>query len=358
MGIAVVGCMGFKNGRRAAPCAARAILILAALFSLWVPRVQAASFPLSPDQMLVGVSGVYVTRNEDTLLDIARRYDLGYGQLMAVNGGVDPWLPGAGRRITLPGVYLVPEGPREGIVINLAEQRLYYFPPDGHTVETYPIGIGVEPNLTPLGTTRVVGKDVQPSWYPPPSIREERPELPEMVPPGPANPLGDYALRLGWPDYLIHGTNKPYGIGRHVSHGCIRLYPEDIARLFGEVAIGTKVRVVDEEIRLAWIGRELYLAVTPSRRQIDEIDINQPMTPDIPPDLDDRVAAAAGNQADRIDWSLVDRIGLKRAGTPFQITRPALSVNDTERPALRLSSARGAGQRIVAAGCGPHADGR
>ncbi|HUZ75935.1 MAG TPA: L,D-transpeptidase family protein [Stellaceae bacterium] len=309
-------------------CVVARVLILAAACTLVSPLAQAASFSLAPDQMLVGAPGVYVTRDEDTLLDVARSNDLGYGQLIAVNADIDPWLPGAGRSITLPTVYLVPEGPRRGIVINLAEQRLYYFPPDGHTLETYPIGVGVEAHMTPLGTTRVVGKEVRPTWFPPQSIHQERPELPEMVPPGPANPLGEYALRLGWPGYLIHGTNKPYGVGRNVSHGCIRLYPEDIKRLFSEVPVGTPVRVVDEEIRLAWVDDELYLAVTPSKRQMDELDVNQPMTPDVPPDLVDRVAAAAGTRVDRIDWRTVDQIGLKRPGMPLRITGSSLSSSD------------------------------
>lgn len=352
-----MGRKSFMHGRCVTECAVLPVLILAAVFALLAPLAQAASFSLAPDQMLVGASGVYLTRDEDTLLDVARSNDLGYGQLIAVNGDIDPWLPGAGRRIALPSVYLVPEGPRKGIVINLAEQRLYYFPPDGRTLETYPIGVGVEAHLTPLGTTRVVGKDVRPTWYPPPSIREEKPELPEAVPPGPANPLGEYALRLGWPGYLIHGTNKPYGVGRNVSHGCIRLYPEDIKQLFSEVAVGTPVRVIDEEIRLAWVAGELYLAVTQSKQQMDEIDVNQPMTPEVPPDLVDRVAAAAGTQVDRIDWRTVDWIGLKRPSLPLRITRPSLSLSDPGRPAPRAITARGTAVQTAAAGCRPHADG-
>ena len=300
-----------------------AALAAAAAVGVLSPQVRSASFPLASGQNLVGAPGTYVTRNEDTLLDVARRNDLGYGQLIAANGRIDPWLPGAGQVVTLPNVYLVPDGPRKGIVINLAEQRLYYFPPDGRTIETYPIGVGVVANLTPLGITRVVRKDVRPTWYPPPSIRAEKPELPESVPPGPDNPLGEYALRLGWPAYLIHGTNKPYGVGRNVSHGCIRLYPEDIQRLFSEVTVGTPVRVIDEEVRLAWVDGELYLQVTLSKRQMDEIDINVPMTPEIPSDLAERVIAAAGDQFDRIDWNAVNRIGLKRPGIPVRITAPA-----------------------------------
>lgn len=298
------------------------ILVLAAALALLPSHADAAAFLLADEQKLVGAVGVYFTRDEDTLLDIARMNDLGYGQLIAVNPGINPWLPGAGRRITLPSLYLVPEGRRSGIVINLAEQRLYYFPPDGHTVETYPIGVGVQGRTTPLGVTEVVAKEVRPTWYPPPSIREEKPELPEMIPPGPDNPLGEYALRLGWRGYLIHGTNKPYGVGRNVSHGCIRLYPEDIEQLFHEVRVGTTVRVIDEEIRLAWIAGDLYLAVVPNKQQMDELDVNQPMSPAMPADLLRRVVEAAGSQADRVDWDTVRRIGLTRPGMPLRITKP------------------------------------
>lgn len=299
---------------------AAAILFLALAAVPGSSAVLAATFPLSPAQMMVGAPERHVTESSDTLLDIARAHDLGYGQLIAVNPGIDPWLPGQGREIALPGVYLLPPGPRKGIVIDLAAQRLYYFPPDGRTVETFPIGVGTEAGMTPRGTTRVVAKTARPAWYPPKSILDERPGLPTMVPPGPSNPLGEYALRLGWPAYLIHGTNKPYGVGRNVSHGCIRLYPEDIERLFREVPLGTPVRVIDDEIRLAWIDGELYLALPPSHAQMDEISQNQPMTPQFPPQLYGRIVQAAGEQVQRIDWRLVSRIGENRPGMPTRIT--------------------------------------
>ena len=300
--------------------AARLWLFAALTLSLVPTVASAATFPLAPGQTLVGGSGFYVTTSEDTLLDIARANDLGYGQLMAVNRDVDPWLPGAGRKIILPGSYLLPPGPRKGIVIDLAAQRLYYFPPGGKTVEAYPIGAGAEAGMTPRGTTRVVGKVVKPAWYVPKSIREEQPDLPAMVPAGPDNPLGEYAFRLGWPSYLIHGTNKPYGIGRNVSHGCIHLYPEDIEKLFHEVPIGTPVRVIDDQMRLAWIDGELYLSLAPTHAQIDQISQNQPMQPMVPHDLHARVLAAAGAQKDRIDWHAVDEIGRRRPGMPIAIT--------------------------------------
>lgn len=298
------------------------VLLLAAALALTPSRAQATSFPLASGQRLVGGVSTYVTREEDTLADIARRNDLGYGQLVVVNRDIDPWLPGAGKRVTLPSLYLLPDAPRRGIVINLAEQRLYYFPPDGKSVETYPIGVGVEAGMTPLGVTRVVAKDVDPTWHPPASIRAEEPDLPAAVPPGPNNPLGHYALRLGWNNYLIHGTNKPYGIGRNVSHGCIRLYPEDIRRLFAEVATGTPVRVIDEEIRIAWVSNHLYLAVSATKQQMDELAENKRMSLVMPEDLHRRVRAAAGSLISRVVWRLAEHAGLRRPGMPVLITKP------------------------------------
>jgi len=277
-------------------------------------------FALTSDQIEVGAVGVYVTRKDDTLLDVARRFDLGFTQLMTANPGIDPWQPGVGRRITLPGLYLLPDGPRRGIVINLAQNRLYYFPPGGGTVETYPIGVGVQGRSTPIGTTHVVAKRTHPRWVVPASIRREKPELPAVVPPGPDNPLGDYAFQLGWPSYLIHGTNKPDGIGRNVSHGCIQLYPEDVERLFGEVAIGTPVRVVNDGAQTAWINGDLYLAIFPTKEQEEQIDVDEKMTPILSPHLKQRVAAAAGDRAADIDWETVERAERDRSGVPVRIT--------------------------------------
>jgi L,D-transpeptidase ErfK/SrfK len=278
------------------------------------------SFALTSDQAAMGALGAYVARDGDTLLDVARRFDLGYTQLVTANPGVDPWQPGVGRRITLPGFYLLPDGPHRGVVINLVQNRLYYFPPTGGAVETYPIGVGVQGSSTPIGATRVVAKSAHPRWVPPPSIRREMPELPAVVPPGPDNPLGDYALQLGWPTYLIHGTNKPDGVGRNVSHGCIRLYPEDIARLFHEVAVGTPVRVVNERVQTAWIGGDLYVAVYPTKSQEEQIDVGERATPIVPPRLKQRVAAAAGERAGDVDWNVVERAGRDHTGIPVRVT--------------------------------------
>ena len=283
----------------------------------------AQSFDLAPNQLAVGQVEIYVTRYEDTLLDVARRYDLGYTQLIAADRGVDPWLPGAGRRIVIPNFYILPDVPRRGIVINLALQRLFYFPPDGRSVQTFPIGVGVEGRGTPLGVTRVTGKEVHPAWVPTPSILAEDPALPKVVPPGPDNPLGDYALALGWPSYLIHGTNQPYGVGRMVSHGCIRLYPEDIARLFAEVPVGTPVRVIDQAVQVAWIGGGLYVTVFPDAAQAAALESGRRVMPAIPPDLVQQVIEAAGARSGEIDWRTLTRAGTERRGVPVRLT-PAL----------------------------------
>jgi L,D-transpeptidase ErfK/SrfK len=283
----------------------------------------AESFALAPDQALVGAPDYYVTGKDDTLLDVARQNDLGYSALMTVNAKMDPWLPGDGKTVTLPKAFLLPDGPRKGIVIDLAAQRLYYFPPDGKTVETYPIGTGDQAGMTPTGSTRVTAKTAHPAWYPTASIRKAEPDLPAVVPAGPDNPLGDYALRLGWPSYLVHGTNKPYGVGRNVSHGCIRLYPEDIERLFHEVKVGTPVRVVDKAMRIAWANGELYVSLAPTHDQMVEISENQPMSEQVPSDLFTAVAHAAGEQVSRVDWKLVAWIGQQRPSMPIAVTESA-----------------------------------
>ena len=228
----------------------------------------ATEFPLAPRQAAIGAIGAYEAKSSEVLLDVARHYDLGYVDFMAANPGADPWGPKDGQHIVIPNFFILPDAPRVGIVINLAERRLYYYPRGGKTVETYPAGLAVDARSTPLGVTRVVLKEKGPVWVPPPSIRKERPELPAFIGPGPDDPLGDYALRLGWPRYLIHGTNKPDSVGRNVSHGCLHIYPEDIERMFNEVPVGTPVRSVNQPVGAAWLddGR-LYVVVHPARNR-------------------------------------------------------------------------------------------
>jgi L,D-transpeptidase ErfK/SrfK len=318
----------------------RHVLGLAAVLTVLVAaRADATEFTLAPNQTVLGSVQSYTTKPSDTLIALQRPYDIGYAELMAANPGVNPWLPGNGRHITIPTQYVLPDAPHVGIVINIGARRLYYFHPDGKTVETFPVGVGVTGWATPSGVTKVVWKEKNPTWYPPPSIHVQDPTLPKFVPPGPDNPLGDYAMHLGWPNYLIHGTDRPDGVGRNVSHGCIHLYPEDIKRLFSEVPVGTPVRVVDQPVLTAWINGRLYVAVHPSQSQTDQLDLLEPVTPKIPEDLVARVTAAAGPYLHRVNWTAVEHAGIARTGLLVPITPPLPEV--AEKTPLRTSPAAG-----------------
>jgi L,D-transpeptidase ErfK/SrfK len=204
---------------------------------------------------------------EDTLPDIARRFDVGYEELLLANPGVDPWLPGVGREVVVPTQFILPAAPHEGVVVNVAAMRIFYYPPhkkgEPQIVYTHPIGIGKVGWKTPEGTTKIVSRQKDPVWVVPKSVRDEHLEngdkLPAVVPAGPDNPLGAYEFRLSWPSYLIHGTNKPYGVGMRSSHGCMRLYPEDIAVFFDLIPIGTKVTIVNQPYLFGWRDGTLYL---------------------------------------------------------------------------------------------------
>ena len=234
--------------------------------------VLAETFLLPPVEFdLVGVPRVVKASQEDTLLDIARRYDIGQEEILHANPEVDRWLPGAGTEVTIPSHYVLPSTPRNGLVLNTPEMRIYYFPEpkpgEPAEVQTYPVSIGRMDWATPLGETRLITKEKDPAWRPPESIRAEHEAdgdpLPRVVPPGPDNPLGGYAMRLGLPGYLIHGTNKAFGVGMRVSHGCIRMLPEDIEMLYPQVPVGTLVRIINQPAKAGWYGDKLFLEVHP-----------------------------------------------------------------------------------------------
>lgn len=212
---------------------------------------------------LAGQLSVITAQYEDTFAAIGNQNSLGYLELVKANPVVDPWLPGEGTAITLPRHYVLPDVERKGIVINLAEYRLYYFTDAG--VQVYPVGVGTEDNPSPLTDARVTMALESPAWYPPESIRAEYEAmgeyLPRMIPPGPGNPLGTHALMLSERGYLIHGTNKLFGIGMQVSHGCFRMYNEDISRFVYEVSKGTPVRVIREPVKIGMRGNEIWLEV-------------------------------------------------------------------------------------------------
>jgi L,D-transpeptidase ErfK/SrfK len=262
----------------------------------------------------------YRAAYEDTLLDVARRFNLGYVEMVAANPGVDPWVPGEGADVVLPTVHLLPDAPPEGIVINLSDMRLYYFDAPDTAPRSYPIGIGRDGLKTPVGTTEIVRKRENPTWRPTERMRTAKPELPEVVPPGPDNPLGNRAMYMGWPQYLIHGTNKPWGIGRRVSSGCIRMYPEAIEELFQLARVGTKVTVVDQPIKLGWIEGELYMEAHPTQAQSDQLEAEGRFDSTLPSHVVDDVLAAAGAESHRLDWSRIRRATIERRGYPIRIT--------------------------------------
>lgn len=255
---------------------------------------------------VVGAVTTVRARAEDTLLDIARRHGLGYEDIVIANPDVDVWLPGAGTEVVLPTRFVLPPGPRRGVVLNLAEYRMYYYPETAEgevpVVMTFPMSIGRMDWETPLGRTRIVSKVRNPAWYPPQSIRDEhaadgRP-LPRIVPPGPDNPLGKHAMRLGLPGYLIHGTNRPAGVGMRVTHGCIRMFPEDIDYLFEQVGVDTPVEIINEPVKMGWDGDELVLevhrtlAVTPPPDDATLADVA-----DVLLEVEEATAAAEGDEA-------------------------------------------------------------
>jgi len=337
----------------------RSCLVLAARFA----AVLGAAAPVSAEVFivppmgvdLVGVEENTVARFEDTMPDIARRYGLGYEEILNANPGTDPWLPGDGREILLPTRHILP-AQRDGVVINLSEHRLYYFPrpKDGQRpqVVSHPISIGQMDWETPLGVTRIVSKTKKPTWYPPQSIRKQHEQegtpLPRAVPPGPDNPLGDYAMRLGIPGgaYLIHGTNRPVGVGLPVTHGCIRMYPEDIESLFARVKVNTPVLIINQPIKTGWVGDVLYLEVHP---RVDTArppaanaanDTRNPaaLTEMKAPGASSPVAGmdlttltrllvnATRDKPVRINWALAERTLQEARGMPIAISLPQVSV--------------------------------
>jgi L,D-transpeptidase ErfK/SrfK len=249
--------------------------LLGILFVLFVgisPPLWATTHPTPPaDTDLIGFTTTVRALTEDTLLDIARQYNLGQEEILLANPNVDRWRPAKRSEVVLPGQFILPRAERKGLVLNLPEMRLYYFYVDElekmPMVKTYPVSVGRMDWNTPLGKARVERKDKDPSWFPPESLKLEAiaagNPLPDVVPPGPDNPLGGYALRLNFPGYLIHGTNKAYGVGMRVTHGCVRMYPEDIEELFPIVPVRTMVQIVNQPIKIGWQNQTLFLEVHP-----------------------------------------------------------------------------------------------
>ena len=290
---------------------------------------------------LIGEPTFYLTQGGETLLDVALERNLGVPEISAANPGVDPWVPGAETLVTLPTQFILPDAPRKGIVINYGDLRLYHFRKDG-SIETYAIGVGRDGFELKMGQTKIVRKKEKPTWYPTESTLQDKPWVGTVVPPGPDNPLGDYALYLGWPTYLIHGTNKPYGVGRRVSRGCIRMYPQGVERLYGEIPVGTPVTAVNQPVKLGWHMGELYLEAQPDFAQLDQLEESQGITP-LPVTDEDRrwILERAGADAARIDWAVAEAELVKRSGMPIQVTRARTLDGEPYQPPAPTASAAG-----------------
>jgi L,D-transpeptidase ErfK/SrfK len=305
--------------RLATPHCFAAAALLASLSVGCAGIAHATVYPLPQnDNPVVGGDQTVVTVYEDTLYDLARRFSLGSEEMIRVNPGVDPWLPGAGTTLVVPNTHILPPGPREGIVVNLPEHRLYYYPKPKRgempQVITYPVSIGKMDWRTPLGLTHVIQKIKNPVWYPPESVRKEHlaagDPLPPKVPSGPDNPLGLFAMRLeaGKGTYLIHGTNNPIAVGLAVTHGCIRMYPDDVEALFPLVPVGTPVRLINEPLKVVWVDGELLLEAHPpvdAEGQSFEPDLDQ---------FSDLLQKAVGDKTVAIHWDYAREVLQKANG--------------------------------------------
>lgn len=284
--------------------------------------VSALELPLPPPNVdVVGDIRVVTAKFEDTFADLGTANDLGYLEMVAANPGIDPWLPGEGTQVILPTRFILPPGPREGIVINLPEYRMYYYPKGKDVVYTYPLGIGREGWGSPVTQTRIAAKHPNPAWYPPKSIREEHAAdgdpLPAVVPPGPDNPLGPYKLTLSLPSYLIHGSNKNFGIGMRVSHGCFRMLNHNVLALAEMVPVGTSVRIIDEPYKFGVSDGQLYIEV---HEPLQEENENHSLL-----DKHDKVINALIKRDElsgaQFDWNVLREIVAREDGIPAAIAK-------------------------------------
>jgi L,D-transpeptidase ErfK/SrfK len=291
----------------------RSLSFIVILFAVLTATADAREYFIAPGSDVVGDVEIIEAVHEDTFFKLARRYDVGYEELELANPGVDTLLPGEGTKIVIPTRHVLPDAPRRGIVINIPEFRLYYFPDgDQGRVITHPIGIGREGWGTPYGSTTVVRKRHLPTWTPPDSVRAEHAErgdiLPAVVAPGPDNPLGEHALYLGFTSYLIHGTNQPMGVGMRVSHGCIRMFPADVEALFSMVDPGTPVTIVNQPYKMGWGEGGLYLeAHAPLAEEQEDWTATE---------LTRRYVAATDERTVQVRWGLADEVAGARSGIP------------------------------------------
>ncbi|MDT8410188.1 MAG: L,D-transpeptidase family protein [Wenzhouxiangellaceae bacterium] len=314
-----------------APTATSLTIIVAAVAAAFLvsSAATAVTWPLADGEDVVGEPIRDRLRNDQTLVDMARMHNIGHFEIRLANPGLDPWLPRPGAEVQIPQLHVLPDAPREGIVINLAERRLYYFAStwpdrDGPVVSTHPVGVGLVDRATPVTLTRITAKIDDPAWYPTPEVRawyarEKNQILPAMVPAGPENPLGQHAMVLDGDGLLIHGTHRPDGVGMRVSQGCIRLYPEGIRNLIRQVPVGTPVRIISQYQKLGWRGGRLYLEVEPPEDHspesiTDELSASGPEHEG----RDDRASEAPDNAPGAASGDVSREAGWQRLRTRIQ----------------------------------------
>jgi L,D-transpeptidase ErfK/SrfK len=309
------------------------------------PPVANERFQLVPGDDVVGVVQVVSAGKDDTLTDIARRFDVGYEEILRANPKVDPWLPGEGREIIVPTQFVLPDAPRTGLVINIPAMRIFYFPPVKRgarpVVLTHPIGIGKVGWRTPEGVTKIVRRQKDPTWRVPESVRKEHHEngddLDPVIGPGPDNPLGKYAFYLQWPSYLIHGTNKPAGVGLRSSHGCIRLYPEDIEQFYNMVPIGTQVRVVNQPFVFGWHEGQLYMQPYDVLED-DTRDWSKASHKLLSKSLAAQLQQQVRTAQEHVKWDLVSSLAHDPRGVPVPITVADASLEEVLAAAPRVQN--------------------
>ena len=282
----------------------------------------AAIYKIAGDEAtVIGEVSYMISKHEDTLPDIARKHNLGFDEIKLANPSVDLWIPGDNREIVLPKKFVLPVAEHDGIVLNIPEMRLYYFPDrrisSARKVITHPLGVGKEGWATPYIDTRIIQKRKNPDWYPPESIRADYAakgrSLPKRVVSGPENPLGAFAMRLGLPAYLIHGTNKPSGVGMRVSYGCIRLFPEDIESLYEQVQLGTPVHIINQPYKIGVVNDQIYLEAHPFLAEdIELFDGNLTSVVKMIIQLTDQ-------RKYDVDWDLANQVISRHDGLPVKI---------------------------------------
>ena len=287
------------------------------------------------DDDVYGTVQLTVVGKEDTLPDIARRFNVGYEEIVRANPGVDPWIPGVGRKIVVPTQFILPNAAHEGVVINLAAMRIYYYPKhksgEPQLVYTHPIGVGKVGWVTPEGITHIIAREENPTWRPSAGVRKEHAEnddpVPAVVPPGPDNPLGKYKFTLGWPSYLIHGTNKPYGVGLRSSHGCIRLYPEDIQKFYEMIPLGTQVQVVNQPFLFGWHDGRLYLQAY-TVFEDDARKWSKAQKTLLNKTMSKRLEKLVKNSGTKIDWDAVTQVANAPRGLAVPVSSTASTVDE------------------------------